>query len=84
MTTYNQCRLRRKNAEQVSYIPTKFAVVGSFLKLKDEKGNWTNGWEVLSVGEATPENLVPDSHDAIKAHRKRTGDAMAKKDFAKP
>lgn len=44
MKTSTQVRLRKGNIEQVSWIPSKFAVKGKFLKLKEE-----DGWEVVEV-----------------------------------
>lgn len=79
---YRQCTLRKKlsdssHAQQVSYIPEKFAVVGRTLKLQSpEDGEWSDGWVVVSAGEINED--PPDAHDAIKGHRKNTGDSMRK------
>ena len=78
MKTYRQCVLQKQNLEQVSFIPSKFAVVGKVIKIKDSNDNWDDGWVVMYAGQEVDEKSVPDSHDAIKAHRKKTGDAMAK------
>ena len=56
----------------VTHLPEKFAKVGKRLRFKVEG----DGWDVFSVGsDRIPEERLPDAHDAIKAHRKRTGDA---------
>ena len=51
---YRQCELERNDGKkrecQVSWIPEQYAVVGKYLKLKDD-GSWTDGWRVISVGE---------------------------------
>jgi len=39
-----QCLLNRNGLRTVSWIPEKFAIVGKFLKLKEE-----NGWQVEEV-----------------------------------
>lgn len=45
-----QCKLRRVNGDiDHSWIPQKFAKKGKFLKLKNENGEWENGWEVIET-----------------------------------
>ena len=61
----------------VSFIPKKFANVGSYVKIKDNDV-WTNGWLVQDAGPDIEEALLPNSHDDIKGHRKMTGDALRK------
>lgn len=79
-TRYRQCDLRKKTTtgelRQVSYIPEQYASQGKFLKLKGDDGEWTDGWKVVSAGELN--NDPPDYHNAIKGHRKNTGDSMRK------
>ena len=43
---YRQCRMTKKNAVNVAYIPEKFAVVGKYLRLVDD-----DGWKVETVSE---------------------------------
>jgi hypothetical protein len=77
---YRQCRLEKKTKSgklcQTSYIPEKYAFVGNILKLREEDGNWVNGWKVISAGELREE--TPDFHKDIKGHRKATGDSLPK------
>jgi hypothetical protein len=81
---YNQCTLEkdiipgRMLVRQVSWIPTKYASLGRVVKLKNDHGEWEDGWKVVSVGDKTPENIIPDAHDGVKAHRKATGDSIRK------
>lgn len=80
---YNQCILEKivpnGTQTQVSWIPKAFAIKNKVLKLRDPKfGDWEDGWKVTSVG--TESDDVPDSHIAIKEHRKRTGDSLPKKE----
>lgn len=82
---YRQCTLRKKlsefsHAQQVSYIPEKYAEMGRTLKLKDEHDEWDDGWVVISAGELN--SHPPDNHESIKNHRRNTGDSMPKKVMA--
>lgn len=78
---YNQCTLKRAVSTGfttiVSFIPKKFANVGSYVKIKDND-IWTNGWLVQDAGPDIEENVLPDSHSDIKGHRIMTGDALRK------
>lgn len=51
---FTQCHLVKQTTEgtteQVSFIPSEFAEIGAYLKLKDMKGEWTDGWKVNSTG----------------------------------
>lgn len=62
-----QCRLVKDNAEKVSWIPEKFAVVGKILKLKED-----NGWEVVSVGSRMESSVVNEKSQEYKKHRGTT------------
>jgi hypothetical protein len=76
---YRQCTLEKGNQVQVSWLPEKFAVKNSIVKLKDNKTKeWDNGWTVVSVGTKLHEDFVPDPHEDIKAHRRATGDSLPK------
>ncbi len=50
-----QCRLERKvpngTATLVSYIPEQFAKLGKFVKLRNEEGEWTDGYKVVFASE---------------------------------
>ncbi len=77
---YVQCAMRRNIASgsvsTTSYIPQEFAKVGRVLRLKDENVGWVDGWVVECVGDVIVEDdQLPDSHKAIKNHRKSTGDS---------
>lgn len=43
-----QCRLRRGDTVQTSWLPRRFAKVGRLLALK-EAGAWQDGWRVEEV-----------------------------------
>ncbi len=76
---YIQCKLVRKTTSGevvlVSFIPANFAVVGNYLKLKEDN-EWIDGWKVVYVGEFS-EN-PPDIKKAIRKHRHNTGDSLPK------
>jgi hypothetical protein len=46
--TYTQCELVKEGIDSVAWIPTKFAVVGKILRIK-ENGVWTDGWYVSKI-----------------------------------
>lgn len=53
-TTYTQCRLRRGESWQVSWVPSNMAIPGKYLKLKNsETGEWVDGWRVEAAFAVT-------------------------------
>jgi hypothetical protein len=56
---YRQCRLVKRipNGEciQMSWLPSEFAREGRILKLRDDEGNWDDGWVVREVGNTASE-----------------------------
>ncbi len=60
-----------------TWLPNKFASVGMVVKIKVDDV-WDDGWTVDMIHSSLPENLLPDPHAAIKAHRRNTGDSMKK------
>jgi len=42
----------------VSWIPSRFAVTGKTLKLKQNNDEWTDGWLVTDVGATLPYDVV--------------------------
>lgn len=72
MSTHSQCELNRLGQKQVSWIPTKFAVQGRYVKLKDD-GEWTDGWRVARVfGGAVPSEVIAKNERNYTSHRKAT------------
>lgn len=55
---YRQCELVRPSVEgrelMVSWIPEEISKVGETVRLKDEDGEWTEGWLVLAVYDRMP------------------------------
>lgn len=50
---YKQCLLVKGNSRQISWLPVQFAKVGTVVKLKDDNGEWSNGWEVKEASSDT-------------------------------
>jgi len=57
-TIHCQCVLEKTSiygdnevkTQQTAWLPKRFAVVGSYLELKDNEGEWSDGWRVESLG----------------------------------
>jgi len=47
--THTQCSLIRKGSELISWIPSKVAVRGATVRLKEEDGSWSEGWVVRAT-----------------------------------
>ncbi len=77
---YRQCKLVKKieagTRHQTSYLPEEFAKVGKIVKLRDDDGEWEDGWLVAEASShRMADDEMHDSHDTIKGHRKATGDS---------
>ena len=80
---FKQCRLAKTIPEgtkhQISWIPEEYANINSVVKLRDEDGNWDDGWVVRQAGQkSVEERFLPDLHKEIRGHRKSTGDSLPK------
>ena len=65
---YKQCVLRKGYAQQVSYLPSKFAIDGKLVRLKDD-----DGWEVVFVSDnEITEDLALLQRDVYRNHRNTT------------
>lgn len=77
---YSQCTLVKRIPEgtrtTVAYIPSKYATVGKYVKIRQCNGMWENGWEVTFAGEPTKHPM--DYRKAIRNHRHNTGDSSPK------
>jgi hypothetical protein len=65
-----QCRMKRKNANQTSYIPEQFARVGNIVKLKDQNGVWEDGWVIFQCGPRVLSAVVNERGQDYKRTRK--------------
>jgi hypothetical protein len=62
-----QCLIERDNAQDVCWIPAKFAVVGKWLRI-----NGQDGWQVIEVYDSKPYNEVGARSRDWTKHRKVT------------
>ena len=72
---YTQCLISKGNKTQVSWIPKKFALKNKVVKLKVD-GKWDDGWLIKEV--YTEGLITQTSEQAVKKHKKRTGDSLPK------
>ncbi len=49
-TKYIQCGLVKGCLYQVSFLPSRHAVKGNVVKLREENGVWNDGWKVVWIG----------------------------------
>ena len=73
---YTQCGLRREYkpglfSNSVAFIPTKFAIKDKFLKIKNDKGEWENGWQVTGTGATFEKSFVDFIHQDAKRMREK-------------
>lgn len=72
---YRQCKLKQDNLETVAWIPDKYCVVGKGISIKDDIGEWSERWEVVSFG-SDKTDTPPDFRKLIRGHRAATGDSL--------
>jgi hypothetical protein len=66
--TYTQCSLKRINQHHMAWIPSKFAVMNKFIKIKKDDKTWEDGWEVIGVSQGT--RSVEDVTEKAKIDKK--------------
>jgi hypothetical protein len=69
--THTQCELRRGNFTQVAWIPSEYATVGKYLKLK-YNGTWNDGWKVEQLGSFQDSDFTRERSQDYKNMRKMT------------
>ena len=75
---YRQCCMEKpaggskggNYAFQISWIPEKFAVEGKFLELKNDSGEWSDGWQVVQVGARKSDKEANDRSQDYKRTRR--------------
>ena len=65
-----QCKLRKGNEYQASWIPEKYARLGKFVKLQDEEGVWDDGWQVVEAHTRLDSKTVIERSQDYKKTRK--------------
>ena len=73
---YTQCELRKGDATQLAYIPSKFAVCGKILNIQGVSRSC--GWQVINVYESSEVENVINVVMSVKRHKKATGDSLKK------
>jgi len=81
---HKQCKLRKGSRITHSWIPAKYAVVGKTIGLKDEKGNWEEGWIVDEVWGTARSLDVLGRADLWKKHRDGTDARRTRGEDNKP
>lgn len=56
--------------EYICYVPSQFANKGRFLDIKNEQGNWEDGWCVHEVYHTLPTVVVREREQDYKQTRK--------------
>lgn len=69
--THTQCRLQRGNSFTVTWLPSKFAIKGKIVKLKESKvGVWIDGWSVTDVWATMDSSYVNErSRDYLNTRK---------------
>ena len=71
---YTQCKLKKDNSYQMSWIPSQFAKVGKVLKLRDEgTGEWDNGW-VVEAAYSTRTWKEVNAASQLHKHQRKASD----------
>jgi hypothetical protein len=68
---YIQCELIKGNSHQTCWIPEKYAVVGKYVKIKNND-EWEDGWKVLESYNQTKleESVLNERNQDYKKTRK--------------
>lgn len=67
--TSTQCKMSKWGQHYTAWIPTKFAKVGGYVKLKLD-GTWDDGWMVEEVFTTLPAKYVAERANDYKSTRK--------------
>jgi hypothetical protein len=75
VTLYRQCVLRKAQDSAVAFRvlwgQTPYAEVGRRVKVQEDDGTWTHGWEVVSVhGEPVSEQYIVRQRHAHTRQRR--------------
>ena len=62
---HRQCKLKKGDTYQVTWIPEKYAKIGKYLQLKDD-----DGWQVVEIYSKKDSKEVPKRSDDYKHQRK--------------
>lgn len=68
-----QCKLQKNNAFTYSWLPSKYANAGRFVKLKDNVSggsSWDDGWKVIETYNELPSSTIIERSQDYKKTRK--------------
>jgi len=66
-------KTKEGESHTTSYIPEPFCEVGRVLKLRNEGGEWDDGWVVKSAGERRS-HLEVNEHSQHYKHQRKASD----------
>ena len=67
---HRHCLLQKGELKTTAWIPEKFAKVGKYISLKQEKDNWDDGWKVITIGTRMRTEYMLDRSQDYKQTRK--------------
>ena len=73
---YTQCQLNKKDRFDIAWIPSKFALIGKFIKIKIDD-IWDNGWKVVNTYSSNTENHILE-HEMEYRKQRRASDIQQK------
>jgi hypothetical protein len=71
---YAQCALKKINSHHMAWIPTQFANIGKFIKIKQDDGSWDDGWEVIGVSEGIKTSEEADYNSQLYKKTRKASD----------
>lgn len=66
---YTQCQLKKGDRIHFAWIPSKLAIKGNYVKIKDNNGDWDDGWLVEATYQSKEDYLVKIDSDAYRHQR---------------
>lgn len=64
-TNYTQCKLQKNRVFQIAWIPSTFAVVNKYIKIKND-----NGWKVIKIFNTISNDEAIEILKYHRTHRK--------------
>lgn len=71
---YKQCHLQKGETHHMAWIPEQFAVVGKFVKIKNNDGSWNDGWQVKAASEGVQSASDADRLSQVHKKTRRASD----------
>ncbi len=58
----------------MAWIPTNFAVLNKFIKIKKEDDTWEDGWEVVGVSDVELDGKTANSNSQLYKKTRKASD----------